>query len=248
MNFDVISLFPAMFSSPIGESILGKALERGLISFEAHNLRDWATGRHQVTDDAPYGGGNGMLLKPEPVFAAVEEIRSRRPASKVVMLTPQGKRFDQREASELASCDGLIFLCGRYEGFDERIRQNLVDLEYSIGDYVLTGGELGAMVMIDAVSRLLPGVLGGRDSACADSFSDGLLEHPHYTRPAEFRGMSVPEILLSGDHGRIARWRREQQLERTLARRPDLLDSAPLSDEDRRFLDGLKQSGGASRL
>jgi len=243
MRFDVLSLFPAMFDSPLGESILGKAVEKGLIRFKAHYLRDWAQGRHLVTDDAPYGGGDGMLLKPEPVFRAVEAIREQSPASLVVMLTPQGKPFTQAVARELAQAPGLILLCGRYEGFDERIRENLADREYSIGDYILTGGELGAMVMIDAVSRLIPGVLGGPDSASSDSFSDGLLEHPHYTRPAEFRGMRVPDVLLSGDHARIARWRRQQQLERTLKRRPDLLETAPLTEQDRKYLAALMASG-----
>lgn len=240
MRFDVLTLFPAMFESPFAASILGKALEKGLIQLSAHNLRDWASGRHKVTDDMPYGGGAGMVMKPEPVSAAIQDLRRQTPGSRVVMMTPQGKTFRQDDARELSTQTGLIFVCGRYEGFDERIR-SMVDAEYSLGDFVLTGGELPAMVMIDAVARLLPGVLGSSGSAEGDSYADGLLEFPHYTRPADFNGMRVPDILLSGNHEAIARWRRRQQLQRTLVRRPDLLDSAPLSAEDRALLESLRQ-------
>jgi len=238
MRFDVLTLFPAMFDSPFRQSILGKASERGLIEIHSWYLRDWAEGRHQVTDDLPYGGGDGMVMKPEPVARALTELRANNPASPVLLMTPQGRRFDQNEAQRLRSCPGLILVCGRYEGFDERIR-TLVDEEYSIGDFVLTGGELPAMVIIDAVARLVDGVLGSSGSAVNDSFADGLLEHPHFTRPVEFNGMRVPEVLLSGDHAKIRRWRRKEQLRRTLQRRPDLLDQAPLSAEDRKLLDEL---------
>jgi len=240
MLFDVLTLFPAMFDSPLRESILGRAVERGLVRVAVHNLRDWAEGRHQVTDDAPYGGGDGMVLKPEPVARALDELRRRSPGARVLLMTPQGKPFRQADARELACESGLIFVCGRYEGFDERIRP-LADAEYSLGDFVLTGGELAAMVMIDAVARLLPEVLGSSGSAETDSFADGLLEYPHYTRPVEFRGMRVPDVLLSGNHAAIARWRRKEQLRRTLQRRPDLLADAPLSEDDRRLLEELRR-------
>ncbi len=241
MKFDVLTLFPAMIESPFAGSILGKAVEKGLIEIKGHNLRDWAEGRHQVTDDTPYGGGDGMVMKPEPVARALEDLRERTPGARVLLMTPQGKRFTQADASALSREAGLIFVCGRYEGFDERIR-TLVDDEFSLGDFVLTGGELAAMVMIDAVARLLGGVLGSAGSALGDSFSDGLLEYPQYTRPVEFAGMRVPDVLLSGNHGEIARWRRREQLKRTLDRRPELLDSAPLSDDDRRTLDELRKA------
>ncbi len=240
MVFDIITLFPAMFASPFAESIMGKAVQRGLIRIGVHNLRDWAEGRHQVTDDAPYGGGDGMVMKPEPVARALAALKEQSTAAKVLLMSPQGTPFRQQHARSLAGEKGLIFVCGRYEGFDERIR-TLVDAEYSLGDFVLTGGELAAMVMIDAVARLLPGVLGNSGSAGTDSFADGLLEYPHYTRPVEFAGMRVPEVLLSGNHAEIARWRRRQQLQRTLRRRPDLLNQVSLSVEDRRLLEELQR-------
>ncbi len=240
MKFDVLTLFPGMFESPLQESILGRAVERGLIEFAAHNLRDWAEGRHKVTDDTPCGGGDGMVMKPEPVARALAELKGRSPGSRVLLMSPQGKPFNQREAWALAAEPGLIFVCGRYEGFDERIRP-LADAEYSLGDFVLTGGELAAMVMIDAISRLLPEVLGSSGSALSDSFADGLLEHPHYTRPIEFMGERVPDVLLSGNHAAIARWRRREQLKRTLQRRPDLLATAELSEADRRMLEELRR-------
>jgi tRNA (guanine37-N1)-methyltransferase len=240
MKFEVLTLFPGMFESPLRESILGRAMERGLIRFAAYNLRNWAEGRHQVTDDTPCGGGDGMVMKPEPVARALSALRQQSPGSRVLLMTPQGRRFDQHEAWSLAQEPGLIFVCGRYEGFDERIR-SLVDAEYSLGDFVLTGGELPALVMIDAVARLLPEVLGSSGSALGDSFSDGLLEYPHYTRPIEFMGMRVPDVLLSGNHAAIANWRRREQLRRTLQRRPDLLATARLTDADRRILDELRR-------
>ena len=245
MIFDVLTLFPGMFDSPLRESILGRAVQQQLLQVRAHNLRDWAEGKHLTTDDSPYGGGDGMVMKPEPIARAVSELKQRTPNSKVLLMTPQGVPFNQQHAKTLAQEDGLIFLCGRYEGFDERVRQSLVDAEYSLGDFVLTGGELPAMVMIDAISRYLPGVLGNQDSAESDSFSDGLLEYPQYTRPAVFDGMNVPPVLLSGDHGKIARWRRQQQLLRTWKRRPELLERATLSDEGRKMLAQLKQASAA---
>lgn len=240
MRFDLLTLFPGMVESPFATSILGKAVERNIINIRAWYLRDWAEGRHQVTDDIPYGGGNGMVLKPEPVARALQQLKIEAPESKILLMSPQGQRFDQRRASELSCEKGLIFVCGRYEGFDERIR-SMVDAEYSIGDFVLTGGELAAMVMIDAIARLVPGVLGNSNSAVTDSFSDGLLEHPHYTRPPEFNGLKVPEVLLSGDHAKIARWRRREQLKRTWQRRPELLESAELSSEDLKILAAIAQ-------
>lgn len=240
MRFDLLTLFPSMVESPFAMSILGKAVERGIIDIRAWYLRDWAEGRHKVTDDIPYGGGNGMVLKPEPVARALQKLKEEAPQSKVLLMSPQGQRFDQQEATKLSRETGLIFVCGRYEGFDERIR-TMVDAEYSIGDFVLTGGELPAMVMIDAIARLVPGVLGNCNSAVTDSFSDGLLEHPHYTRPPEFNGMKVPDVLLSGDHARIARWRRTEQLRRTWLRRPELLERAELSAADKKILAALVQ-------
>lgn len=240
MKFDILTLFPAMFDSPFAGSILGKAVEKGLIHIAAHNLRDWAEGRHKVTDDTPYGGGDGMVMKPEPVAKALADLKDRAPRAKVLLMTPQGSPFSQEDAQALSHEEGLVFVCGRYEGFDERIRY-MVDAEYSLGDFVLTGGELAAMVMIDAVARLIPGVLGSSGSALGDSFADGLLEYPHYTRPVEFDGRRVPDVLLSGNHAEIARWRRRQQLKRTLQRRPDLLDKAPLSEEDCRILAELER-------
>ncbi len=246
MIFHVVTLFPELLESPLRESILGRALKQGLIEVESHNLRNWAEGRHLTTDDAPYGGGDGMVMKPEPFYRAVTELKERTPAARVLLMTPQGVPFQQHHAKRLSTEDGLIFLCGRYAGFDERIRTTLVDEEFSIGDFVLTGGELPALVMIDAIARYVPGVLGSSDSVTSDSFSDGLLEYPQYTRPPEFNGVAVPEVLLSGDHGRINAWRREQQLLRTLLRRPDLLEKVDLSAADRRIIERLQREAGQS--
>lgn len=247
MIFDVLTLFPGMFDSPLQESIIGRAIRQELLQVRAHNLRDWAEGKHLTTDDTPYGGGDGMVMKPEPIARAVEDLKKQTPHAKVLMMSPQGVPFNQQHARALATEGSLIFLCGRYEGFDERVRQSLVDAEYSLGDFVLTGGELPAMVMIDAISRYLPGVLGCQGSAETDSFSDGLLEYPQYTRPAVFNGMEVPAVLLSGDHGKIARWRREQQLLRTMQRRPELLEQASLSEEDRQILAQMKQASDSEK-
>lgn len=240
MIFDVLTLFPAMFDSPMDESILGRAVRQQLLDFQVHNLRDWAEGKHLQADDAPYGGGDGMVMKPEPVGRALAALKQKAPNSRVLLMTPQGQPFNQGHAKRLAQEDGLIFLCGRYAGFDERIRESMIDDEFSLGDFVLTGGELPAMVMIDAISRHLTGVLGNTSSAGTDSFADGLLEFPQYTRPADYQGMKVPGVLLSGDHGKIAEWRREQQLRRTLQRRPDLLDTAELSNKDLELIEELR--------
>lgn len=240
MQFDVFTLFPEGMQPYLESSILQRASARDLISVRLHNIRDWTTDRHHTTDDTPYGGGGGMVMKPEPIFAAVESVLGSPPACPLYLLTPQGRVFTQAMAREFSLLPRMALLCGRYEGVDERVRTHLASGEISIGDYVLTGGELPAMVIIDAVSRLIPGVLGDPEGAEKDSHADGLLEYPHYTRPAEFRGWPVPEILLSGDHARLARWRREQSLLRTAQRRPDLLESAPLSDQDRKFLQTLQ--------
>ena len=239
MKFDILTIFPDMLEGPLTASILGKAADKGLIEINLHNLRDWAEGKHKVTDDTPYGGGDGMVMKVEPVAAALSELREKRPASRVLLMSPQGKTFQQADAERFSQEAGLVFVCGRYEGFDERIR-SLVDEEVSLGDFVLTGGELAAATILDATARLLPGVLGAAGSAQGDSFSDGLLEYPQYTRPAEFKGVRVPEVLASGNHQLIANWRRREQLRRTLERRPELLESAPLSKEDLRYLDELR--------
>ncbi len=225
MRFDIFTLFPESLYSYLDASILKRARHNGLIEVRLHNIRHWATDRHRMTDDLPYGGGGGMVMKPEPIFAAVEGVLGAPPVCPVVLLTPQGRTFTQQTAAELAALPRLALLCGHYEGVDERVRQHLVTDELSIGDYVLTGGELAALVVLDAVARHLPGVLGDPQGVSRDSHAAGLLEHPHYTRPAEFRSWRVPEVLLSGDHARIARWRREQSLKRTRQRRPDLLSS-----------------------
>lgn len=232
MKFDILTLFPQMFSGPFSESILKKAVENGLIDIRIHNVRDYAAGKHKVTDDSPYGGGAGMVMKVEPIAACLRTVRKERPAAKVVLATPRGRRLDQSIVRELAKEQELIIICGRYEGVDERVSELFVDLEISVGDFILTGGELPAMIMVDAVSRLVPGVLGSSESAEADSFEDGLLEYPHYTRPPEFEGLKVPDVLLSGNHEHIRRWRRCEALKKTISVRPDLLDRAALGDED----------------
>lgn len=238
MRIDILTLFPNMFSAYLGESILQRAQRDGLVTFYVHNIRDYAAGKHRVTDEPPFGGGGGMVLKPEPIFAAVEAVADavpeRRP--KVILPAPQGRRLTHAVATELAAEPWLLFICGRYEGVDERVRECLVDDEISIGDFVLTGGELASLVVIDALARHIPGVLGDEHAAQRDSFADGLLEGPHYTRPEVFRGRRVPEVLRSGHAGNIARWRRQQALRRTWERRPDLLLSADLNEADRLFL------------
>jgi tRNA (guanine37-N1)-methyltransferase len=239
MRFDVFTLFPEMFPPYLDESILKRAREAGLLDIRLHNIRDWATDKHQVTDDEPYGGGGGMVMKPEPIFNAVEDVLGKPPTCRVILLTPQGRPFSQDIAFQLSQEAHIGLLCGRYEGVDERVRQHLISHEISIGDYVLTGGELPALILIDAVARLLPGVLGDPHASEKDSHAAGLLEHPHYTRPPEFHGWAVPEVLLSGDHAKIDHWRRMQALKRTAERRPDLLGKVDLSDEEREFLEEL---------
>lgn len=281
MNIDVLTLFPEMFEGVFGASILGKARQKGLVSLSTLNFRDYANNKHNTVDDYPFGGGGGMVLKPGPIFAAVEELMERHypgtvgvndiggltdvpenqleempngkpgqppedqpataPKPRVILMCPQGEPFTQRKAEELSREEHLIFICGHYEGYDERIREHLVTDELSIGDYVLTGGELPAMVVIDSVVRLLPGVLGNQLSAVTDSFSTGLLEYPHYTRPAKFRDWEVPEVLLSGHHENIEQWRRRQSLERTYRRRPELLRDVELSKKDKEWLAQLKR-------
>lgn len=248
MRVDVLTLFPEMFAGVFGSSILGKAQEKGIVALNAINFREYSGNKHGTVDDTPYGGGGGMVLKPEPIFAGVEAVlegkygdagaKTRSP--RVILMCPQGEAFTQKKAEELAAEEHLIFICGHYEGYDERIREHLVTDEISIGDYVLTGGELPAMVVIDSVTRLLPGVLGNEMSAVTDSFSTGMLEYPHYTRPAEFRGWKVPDILLSGHHANVEEWRRKEALRRTLLRRPDLLEKLELSPQDLKWLEQMK--------
>jgi tRNA (guanine37-N1)-methyltransferase len=249
MHIDILTLFPGMFAGSFDESIIHRAREAGLVSIAIHNIRDWAPGKHRQCDDIPYGGGGGMIMKPDPIFYAVEAALDMAPGDPppcpVILLTPQGRLFTQEVARELAQREHIALICGRYEGVDERVRAHLVTDEISIGDYVLSGGELAAMVITDAVIRLLPGALGDPGAPLADSHAQGLLEHPHYTRPAVFRGWSVPEILLSGHHAKQARWRREMSLRRTYRRRPDLLEGASLSKADRALLDRLREQGDA---
>jgi tRNA (guanine37-N1)-methyltransferase len=236
MRLDILTIFPAFFDSILAEGIVSRARERGLLDIRVHDLRDWTTDRHRVTDDAPYGGGAGMVMKPEPLFAAIEQLRAEAPGSRTVLLSPQGRVWNQALVREHAALTGVILVCGRYEGVDERVREALIDEEISIGDYVLSGGETAAMVLLETLARLVPGVVGQAESVERDSFFAGLLDHPHYTRPAEFRGRAVPPVLLSGDHAAIERWRREQALRQTLRKRPDLLETAALTPGDRDLL------------
>ena len=237
MRIDVLTLFPGMFHSPLEHSILKRAKDAGLLDVRCWDIRNYTTDRHRQADDCPYGGGPGMVMKPEPLFAAVEAVSSEPPPpDRVVLFTPLGRRFEQHVAEELAGTQRLLLLCGRYEGIDERVHRHLVTDELSLGDYVLTGGELAALVVIDAVARLIPGVLGRDESSASETFAEHLLEYPHYTRPAEFRGWKVPDVLLSGHHGAVERWRREQSLWRTLRHRPDLFLKHELTVEDRKIL------------
>jgi tRNA (guanine37-N1)-methyltransferase len=245
VRFEIVTIFPDWIRAAIGEGVVKRAIDRGLLTVGVHDLRDFAQDRHRVVDDVPYGGGPGMVLKAEPFFRAVEAIRAERGAPSAIVLTsPQGRRFTQREAERLATRDRIILLCGRYEGVDDRVRTHLATDELSIGDYVLTGGELPALVVVDAVARLVPGVVGDDESVARDSFARGLLDFPHYTRPAAFRNMNVPAVLLSGHHADIRRWRKRQAIERTLAERPDLLEQATLDEEERRMLDELMRERG----
>ena len=243
MRFHVLTLFPRMFDSPLSDGVMHRAQEAGLLEISVHDIRDHAHDRHRTVDDYPFGGGPGMLMKPAPLFEAVEVVTETLPdEAPVALLSPQGRKLTQQVVEELSRLDDLVLVCGRYEGVDERVRRHLATDEISVGDYVLSGGELAAMVVIEAVARLVPGVVGSSESAMCDSFTTGLLEHPQFTRPAEFRGWEVPEVLLSGDHARIERWRRQESLRRTYERRPDLLDSASLTTEDREFLDSIQSS------
>jgi tRNA (guanine37-N1)-methyltransferase len=251
LRFDIITIFPDFFGSVFDYGIVKRARAAGLIEIGVHDLRRWTSDRHRTVDDRPFGGGDGMVMKPEPIFAAVEELTGARSSrelpegTRVILLSPQGRQLTQRIAAELAAnAQRLIVICGRYEGVDERVAQALATDELSIGDYVLSGGEPAAVILVDAVTRLLPGALGSETSATHESFSAGVLDHPHYTRPADFRGMRVPEVLLSGHHARIASWRRKEALRKTLRNRPDLLARAPLSEEDRRLLEEIKREEG----
>jgi len=244
LRIDVLSIFPGMFAGPLDDSVVGRARAEGILDVRLHDLRAHAADRHRLTDDYPFGGGSGMVMKPEPFFRAMTALGEQwafRP--RVILLSPQGARLEQARVVELSKLGGLCLLCGRYEGVDERVREGLVDEELSIGDYVLTGGELAAMVLIDAIARLLPGTLGGPGSTVEESFNENLLEYPHYTRPRFFAGRSVPDVLLSGDHGAIRTWRRKQSLLRTARRRPDLLMRACLGQEDRTLLEELLREG-----
>jgi tRNA (guanine37-N1)-methyltransferase len=223
VKIDILTLFPEICRAPLGESIMRRAQENGIVDLRIHNLRDWTKDKHHIVDDAPFGGGQGMVMKPEPIFAAVEDLRNE--VSRVVLMSPAGRRLDQPMATELSQEPHLIIICGHYEGIDHRVIEHLVDLEISIGDYVLTNGAIAAVVLVDAIVRLLPGALGHEQSAVDDSFNLGLLEAPQYTRPAEFRGLKVPQVLLSGNHAEIAKWRKEQAVKRTRENRPDLCES-----------------------
>ena len=246
MKCDILTLFPEMVEAVLSTSILGRAREKGLLEVRAVNMRDFAEGRHKVADDYPYGGGAGMVLKPEPIFRAVEDLRARTSDVRLVLMTPQGRTLTQTVAAEFAAeRRRLVFICGHYEGIDERVRMGLAPEELSVGDYILTGGELAALIVVDAAARLIAGVLGDQQSAEADSFADSLLEYPHYTRPPVFRGMEVPEVLRSGDHRAIRAWRRAQSLLSTYGKRPDLLERAALTPEERRLLNQISRGGDA---
>jgi tRNA (guanine37-N1)-methyltransferase len=245
VKIDIVTIFPAMVRGALEDGVVGRAIERGLLDLVVHDLRDFATDRHRVVDDVPFGGGPGMVLKPEPIFRAVAAIRERRgDPDAIVLTTPDGRRLTHDGAVALSARRHVVLLCGRYEGVDDRVRQALVTDEISIGDYVLSGGELPALVITDAVARLLPGVVGDAQSVAGDTFARGLLDYPQYTRPAEYEGLAVPPVLLSGHHAEIARWRRREALARTLRRRPDLLDEAPLDAEDRRVVQELSEDEG----
>jgi tRNA (guanine37-N1)-methyltransferase len=246
MEFHVLTIFPGMFDSPFRWGVLARALERGTVRLVVHDIRAHAIGPHQTTDDYPYGGGEGMVMRPDPIFAAAETAGGQGATGPIVLLSPQGEVFHQAMAQELAQLPGMILVCGRYEGVDERVHLGLVDREISLGDYILTGGELAAMVIMDAVARLLEGVLGNQDSPRKDSFQGGLLKYPQYTRPPVFRGMEVPPVLLSGNHGEIERWRRGQALRRTWERRPELLEGATLSPEESRLLEEIRMRSGTA--
>jgi len=242
IRFDILSIFPEMFASPLQFSLLKRAREKGLIDVRLFDIRQYAEDKHKMTDDAPYGGGGGMVMKVEPIERALAALDRKGEETQVILLTPQGELFNQKMAEQLSLYSRLVLICGHYEGVDERVREHLTDKELSIGDYILTGGELSALVVVDAVSRLVPGVLGNSESAASDSFAMGILEYPQYTRPAVYRDWQVPEVLLSGNHAEITAWRRREALKRTLIRRPDLLEDGELSEEDQRILKELKMA------
>ena len=242
MKFDIVTIFPSMIEAGLGEGVVSRGLERGLLNVAVHDLRRWTTDRHRTVDDVPYGGGPGMVMKAEPLMRAVSEIRETRGTpDSVVLLSPQGRTFTQAEAERLGRLEHIVLLCGRYEGMDERVRDMVATEEISIGDYVLSGGELAALVVVDAVSRLVPGVVGDEQSVAQDSFSRGLLDYPHYTRPAEIAGHRVPDVLMSGHHADVRRWRRKAALVRTLDRRPELIATATLDEEERALLDEIRR-------
>jgi tRNA (guanine37-N1)-methyltransferase len=244
MRFDILTIFPEMFAALINYGIIGRAVKRGQIKINVVNIRDFSKGPHMMTDDRPFGGGDGMVMKPGPIFQALESIPRENGGRKVILLTPQGQPFNQSIARDLTKLKQIVLVCGRYEGVDERVRSRCVDMELSIGDYILTGGELPAMVIVEVVSRLIPGILGGARSSLEESFEDCFLEYPQFTRPRVFQGEGVPSVLLSGDHGRIRLWRKTQSIKRTLERRPDLLEKAHLSEKDKCILEELKQKKG----
>ena len=243
MKFDIVTIFPRMVEASLGEGIVGRAIQRGLLDLKVHDLRDYTADRHRTVDDVPFGGGAGMVMKPEPLFQAVRTIRDQRGVPGAVILTsPDGRLFTHREAERLSQLDHVVVLCGRYEGVDGRVRDHLATEALSIGDFVVSGGELPALIIVDAVARLVPGVVGDESNVAADSFASGLLDFPQYTRPAEFEGLGVPPVLLSGHHAEIRRWRRREALRRTLEQRPELLESAGLSDEDREMVSEILKS------
>lgn len=247
MHIDVLTLFPEMINGVFQSSILKKAQEKNKFSYNLVNFRDFTTNKHHKVDDYPYGGGAGMVLTPQPIFDAVDSLTENKEVKpRIILMCPQGERYTQKKAEELAKEEHLIFICGHYEGYDERIREELAMDEISIGDYVLTGGELGAMVVVDSVVRLLPDVLGNQASAPQDSFSTGLLEHPHYTRPATYRGIDVPEVLLSGDHAKIEKWRKTESLKRTHERRPDLLENYPFTEEEKQIIEEIRKNDSSN--
>ena len=244
MKFDIVTIFPRLVEAGLADGVIRRGIEGGALDVVVHDLRDFTSDRHRSVDDVPYGGGPGMVMKPEPLVRAVDHVRrTRGTPDRVLLMTPQGRTFTQREAERLAAAGHLVLLCGRYEGVDERVQALTGAEELSIGDYVLSGGEIPALAVVDAVSRLVPGVVGDQQSVLEDSFTRGVLDHPHYTRPAEFRGIRVPDVLLSGHHAEVRRWRKRQALERTIARRPELVDTATLDDEDRRILDEIAGRG-----
>ena len=248
MKFDIVTIFPRMVEAGLAEGVISRGLERGRLDIKVHDLRDFTSDRHRSVDDVPYGGGPGMVMKPEPLARAVEDIRARRgDPDTVVLLSPQGRRFSQAEAVRMSALRHVVLLCGRYEGMDERIRTLVATEELSIGDYVLSGGELPALVVVDAISRLVPGVVGDTRSVEEDSFSRGLLDYPHYTRPSEFSGAKVPDVLMSGHHEQVRRWRKKTAIQRTLERRPELLDTAAMDDEERALLDEIRKEQETER-